>query len=314
MIITILICTYNRCESLRETLDSLKTLEHCKYFDHEIIIIDNNSKDKTKEVICSYMPKFDGRLKYILEQNQGLSYARNRGIKEAKGQIIVFTDDDVIVDKKWLINIVNCFKKYSCDGVCGRIMPLYSKKIPQWIKDYRHLLSGPIVSHDYGEGDKIYGNEKINPFVGANMAYKKECFVKYGLFDTNIGVGKGMLGEDTDFFRRVFNNKGILYYCGSAMLLHKVDLNRTKISYILNYFFKMGRSELAMEYDQMVKENVVFYFGIPRFLIKSLLINLIGVIYHLSNMEMLIKKWNTVCVILGKCYQSRKISSQRKNE
>ena len=305
--ISVIICTYNRYESLKETLDSLKTLEDCKYFDYEIIIVDNNSNDKTKDVVYSCMPEFFGRLKYVFEQKQGLSYARNKGIEEANGEIIVFTDDDVIVDKKWLTNIVNCFKKYNCDGVGGRIIPLYPEKVPQWIKDYKHLLCGPIVAHDYGECDKIYGKEKMNPFVGASMAYKKEIFAECGLFNADLGVGKGMLGEDTDFFWRVLENNRVLYYCGEAMLFHKVDLNRVNIFYISNYFLKMGCSLLTIEYDQIVNEKVIYYFGIPRFFIKSLLANLVGIVYYLFNTEMRIKKWIALCVVLGKCCQSRQI-------
>ena len=235
--ISVVICTYNRCESLKDTLNSL-LIQKCEgNFDYEVIVVDNNSKDGTKEVVKEYEERFKGRLKYLFEPRQGLSYARNKGIKEAKGEIIAFTDDDCIVDREWLQNIWECFKRYKCDGLGGRVLPLYPENTPSWMKENKDLLSGPIVSHDYGEEIKIYDLDKMVPAVGANMAFKKSCFKELGLFREDIGAGKGMVGEDTEFFMRLLRKNKVLYYCGTALIWHKVEEKRMSLRYIGKWKF-----------------------------------------------------------------------------
>ena len=110
MLISIIIATYNRRSHLILTLESLLKQQTDASFEYEVIVVDNNSNDATKTAVESEFSKWNGRLKYFLEPNKGKSYAMNKGINESKGQIIAFTDDDVIVDPRWLLNIVKCCK------------------------------------------------------------------------------------------------------------------------------------------------------------------------------------------------------------
>jgi len=103
--ISIVICTYNRSALLKKALDSVLNINTRPEISYEVIVIDNNSTDDTQSVVKSNEPKFDGRLKCFIELNKGLSNARNRGIKESEGGIIVFTDDDVKVDRDWILSI-----------------------------------------------------------------------------------------------------------------------------------------------------------------------------------------------------------------
>lgn len=296
--ISIIICTYNRCESLKDTLDSLLMMENNMIIEYEVIVVDNNSKDKTEKVIKNYIPRFNGRLRYIFESNKGLSYARNKGVQEAKGEIIAFTDDDVIIDKFWLLNIYKCFRNYNCDGSCGRVMPLYPNKTPKWIKENRDVLEGPIIRYDYGEGIKIYNNKAMKPAIGANMAFKKTCFSKYGTFRNDLGPGSGAMGDDTEFFKRLIRNNDNLYYCGDALVWHKVEAKRTTYRYIAQWNFKFGR------YLARVKENKYkSCFGIPRYIFKLILQDLKFLVFNKSNNPKFIINLLSLFINFGKAYE-----------
>jgi glycosyltransferase involved in cell wall biosynthesis len=96
MILSVVICTYNRAELLERALNSLLNSPREASESWELLVIDNNSTDMTKEVVSSY------EARYILEPNQGIAYARNRGYMEAKGTYVAYIDDDAYVDSGWL--------------------------------------------------------------------------------------------------------------------------------------------------------------------------------------------------------------------
>jgi glycosyltransferase involved in cell wall biosynthesis len=102
---SVIICTYNRSGSLERTLASLARMELRDSADWELLVVDNNSKDDTRVVVDGFTRASGVNCRYIFEKEQGLSHARNRGIREAKGEIIAFTDDDVLLDRHWLKNI-----------------------------------------------------------------------------------------------------------------------------------------------------------------------------------------------------------------
>jgi glycosyltransferase involved in cell wall biosynthesis len=172
LLISVIISTYNRCESLKDTLDSLLNQECNGSFDWEVIVVDNNSKDKTREVIDSYMPKFNGRLRYVFEPKQGLSYARNRGIKESEGEIIAFTEDDAIVDKEWLSNIYSTFMNYKCDVLFGKILLKWEGEPPRWLTK---RFYGNLGYLDYGNKLFFVDSDRYE-FFGGNLSIKKTVF------------------------------------------------------------------------------------------------------------------------------------------
>jgi len=302
--ISVIIATYNRCESLNDVLDTLLLQERTIDFDYEILVADNNSKDKTKEVIESYVPKFNGQLRYLFEPRQGKSFALNLGIKEAKGEIIAFTDDDVIVDKEWLLNIWKCFKNYNCDGIGGRILPLYPENTPKWLKDNEDILNGPIVFYDYGENIQIYNKKYILPFVGANMSFRKDCFFEYGLFRIDLGPGlDSMMGDDTDFFRRLEKAGKKLFYCGNALVWHKVDRKRASLKYIAKWNIASGKY-LVKKGDKNKKFK--YSFGVPRYLFRDLSITLLFLIASSFSRKNFLKYWKAFFTNLGSLLEFKK--------
>ena len=121
-LMSIIVCTYNRCESLRDTMTALKQQRLGPGDAVELLIVDNNSNDETKEVIDDLSKEFSFPVRYIFEPAQGLSFARNRGVKEAKGEFIAFTDDDVIPSENWISNLRAAFMQYDADCIGGPLI------------------------------------------------------------------------------------------------------------------------------------------------------------------------------------------------
>src|SRR6266852_7424384 len=111
MKITVIICTFNRCRSLSKALDSVAAQVLPESIEWKVIVVDNNSSDQTRELAEDYSRRYPGRFRYLFEPQQGKSHALNTGIREARGEILAFMDDDVIVDTKWLQNLTAVFQK-----------------------------------------------------------------------------------------------------------------------------------------------------------------------------------------------------------
>src|SRR5215510_14520334 len=112
---SVIIATYNRAEELVKTLESLKNLESNGPW--EVIIVDNNSSDNTREVVLERVDSFPVPLRYVSETEQGRSAALNAGIHASQGEILAITDDDVRVDPKWLVNAERALREWNCEYV-----------------------------------------------------------------------------------------------------------------------------------------------------------------------------------------------------
>ena len=231
--VSIVVCTYNRAESLRETLETLVS-QNRSGMNYEIIVVDNNSKDHTKKIAQS----FNGQLKYVFEPKQGLSYARNTGIKQATGQIIAFTDDDVIVDQNWVSNVFRCFQETQALMVAGKIERLWTCQRPAWLTEE---ISGPLIVQDLGPLRKRWDSGTRHT-VGANMAFRRIVFEKFGFFQEELGRRGNQLigGEDREIFRRIFESGGRIFYEPKAVVHHKVEKERLSKSFMQRWFRDVG--------------------------------------------------------------------------
>ena len=167
MDISVIICTYNRSGSLRRTLEHIRKMTVSERVNWELLVVDNNSKDDTPAVVESFKKSTNIRCRYIFEINQGLSFARNAGINNATGEIIVFTDDDVLVDNNWINNIYDAFKTHG-DVACigGKILPAWEKSPPKWLKGE---LLNILALCDLGEEKKYLSEVKV---WGANLSFR----------------------------------------------------------------------------------------------------------------------------------------------
>lgn len=243
MNVTVILCTHNRCQTLAHALESLAYLNLPQPLKWEVLVVDNNSKDDTKEVVRQFGQRFPGRFRYLLEPQAGKSNALNAGIREARGEILAFTDDDVTVDAAWLQNLTALLYDPKWAGAGGRTLPERSFVHPKWLpKGDRHALA-PLALFDRGS---VAGELTESPF-GNNMAYRKAIFEKYGGFRNDLGPRPGDGGpqksEDSEFGNRVLASGELLRYEPSAVLYHSVPASRLNEDYFLAWWFDKARAD-----------------------------------------------------------------------
>jgi len=240
MKLSVVVCTFNRSESLRRMLNSLREAVIPENLSCELIVVDNNSDDDTRLVFKEIEKHYELIIRYVFEDKRGISYARNRGIREAKGEIIAFTDDDVIVDKYWIQNIDKAFKEHD-DVACvgGKILPIWGIPKPKWLKSKLH---GHLALLDHGDSVACMDKPDI---WGANFAVKSEMFIKYGLFDPNLGRIPRKLygGEETEFLQRLLKAREKLLYYPLLIIHHIVPAHRMSKKYIRKWKFDYGELE-----------------------------------------------------------------------
>lgn len=302
--ISVIVCTYNRCNMLKYAIENLLNQENTT-FDYEIIIVDNNSTDKTREVVSSCQQHYHDTLIYVFEPRQGKSIALNTGIQIARGEIIAFTDDDVSIDRRWLLNIWNCFAEHNCIGVSGRTLPVFPFKTPKWIIDNQFILRGILGAYDYGSGIMKYSKKLHAPFAGANMAYRRLCFEKYGMFSEHLGPGMSLSCEDTDYFLKVAANTDELYYCGDAILRHNVGVNKLSIKSISKWYFAIGRFELGREINEHKLMKPLWIFGVPKYYLRLLFASIIRFIVSVFSREDRLNNLLKLFRLLGFGYEYR---------
>ena len=258
MDISVLICTFNRCQSLSKTLDSIASQVMQPSVTWEAVVIDNNSTDGTRELVESYCRSSPALFRYVFEPQQGLSRARNAGIRAAGGDIIVFTDDDVIAESTWLEKLTAPLRTNGWGGGGGRVVPPVDLKLPAWLTVGGDMdLVGALLPI-FDLGDKA--GEMKRPPYGANMAFRKSMFEKYGLFRVDLGhCGSKLLsGEDIDFGNRLISAGERLHYEPSAVVHHPVPEERLSKSYFRTWWFDYGRTRIIERGERPS------FFGIPR--------------------------------------------------
>jgi glycosyltransferase involved in cell wall biosynthesis len=306
--VSIVIATYNRAELLSKALLSILNQKAQGVF-FEVIVIDNNSKDTTRVMVESLSKDTSVLLKYSFEPLQGKAFALNRGIKEAQGDIIFFSDDDIIADPQWLINMTRCFEMYDCDCVGGRVLPVYPAHTPQWIVDNRKALVGPIVYYDYGIEVKKYQEKLMYEFLGANYGFKKSVFNELGVFRTDIGPGRTLMGEDSEIMRRLIKAQKNIYYCGEALVWHPVDPKRMTLQYIARW--NMGLGNCRVMTDEHSRPVILKYIlGFPRYLLKIIAQQIGQLCIHVFNPNKFINIWIELFINIGKASQIRRYHLQ----
>jgi len=236
--ISVIVCTYRNPDLLAKALDSLnrQSLNQGQY---EVIVVDNNSQDKTKDVVSGYPP-----VRYIFEGRLGLSHARNAGIGASCGDIIAFIDDDAEATAGWLEALLKVYDSVpDAWAVGGKVMPIWDAEKPEWLTE-RYYRSLSLV--DWGRaGRSLRWPERI---IGTNCSFRREVFTGIGHFDTGLGrIGPAMLdNEDMEIQQRIHRSGHLVYYTPEAVVYHHVSASRMTREYF------QRRSE-----GTVVSENII---------------------------------------------------------
>jgi glucosyl-dolichyl phosphate glucuronosyltransferase len=302
---SIIICTYNRCKCLSSVLEDIEKLVVPQDLTWEVLIVDNNSTDQTKSVIDSFIRKRPEIFRYVFEGRQGKSFALNAGVEAACGQILVFTDDDVQLDPYWLLNLKKVFDEYDCAGVAGRIVATWTCEKPGWLPtDGPYRLMDVIVQFDHGDSNR----ELRKLPYGANMAFRRGMFEKYGLFRLDLGPrpGSKIYHEDTEFGLRVKNGGEKLLYAPEAVVYHPVEESRVTKEYYQSWYFGFGG---ALMRTNGLPQDAVLYFGIPRYFFRNLAMATIHWMFAMDAQERFYHKLN-VYLVAGTIAEAFKLSRE----
>lgn len=231
MKITTIICTYNRGSILNVVLESLcAQIRNMDSF--EIIVIDNNSNDDTESIIKDYQI-VEPRIKYILERNQGLSYARNIGATEATNDWLFFLDDDAKLLPDSLSHIIEMTKEFDlCTGIWKA---WYKSPPPKWLPHStgNYILKGTDEIRDIGED-----------FVsGGVMLINKQKLLEIGGFPTHLGMtgDKVAYGEET-YVEEEFKKRGWKVGINPNIVIdHLVGEHKYKLNWHLESAYAKGR-------------------------------------------------------------------------
>lgn len=240
--LTAIICTYNRARYVGKLLESIAANDLAKT-EYELLLVDNNCTDNTREVCEAFAAAHpDVIFRYTTESEQGLSAAKNRGIKEAKGDIIVYIDDDALVDPWYLRTYAEWFATHPETMACGGpIEPLYETSEPDWMTPYTKALLTAWMN--YGEKVREYPRGRYPG--GGNAAYRKEVFEQVGGFNTALGrKGGNLMGsEEKDIFDKMHTLNMQILYLPEPVLHHCIPQAKLEKLYFDRLTLQMGISE-----------------------------------------------------------------------
>lgn len=235
--LSIIICTYNRQKFIGECLACLSR-QTLAFQAWEVIIVDNNSTDHTGQMVKDFLAKNQQLpFRYVFENRKGLSFARNRGIEEAKGDIITFIDDDAEAVPGFAETVFNFMNQHAdAAGAGGRVLPKYSEsREPEWMNKY---LAGFIGRVDHGEPARIFTGSMKYP-IGCNMTYRKKYLLEAGGFNNDLTFR----GDDKHIYYAVSRLNHKIYYLPEALVYHNIDADRLEFNNFKKLFLKTGNEE-----------------------------------------------------------------------
>lgn len=241
VLITVALCTHNHADRLPRTLADLgKLISPSRPW--ELVAVDNASTDETAALLAdtSWWPP-GVPVRIVREERLGLSNARNRALKEAKGKYLLFVDDDETPNLQWLTAYEHDMLAYAPDALGGRIDVLFEQgERPAWLHD--ELLG--FLGH-LNHGDGCWLTDPSTPFYGGNFAVRLDVFSEVGEFDAGLGR-KGEInsgGEDTEFYRRLVANDFKVRWVPGAIINHRIRVDKLRRHYFLELHYRQGQAE-----------------------------------------------------------------------
>jgi glycosyltransferase involved in cell wall biosynthesis len=264
MKITVILCTFNRSQSLARALDSVALCTLPASAEWEVLVVDNNSTDQTRQLVEEFSRRYTERFRYLFEAKPGKSHALNAGIREARGDVLAFMDDDVVVEPAWLQKLIAPFESGGWAGVGGRIVPDQDFRPPRWIPMHERYALAPLAMFDLGQT----ACELLEAPFGTNMAFRKTVFQKLGGFRTDLGPqpGSAIRNEDTEFGFRVLADGQRLWYEPSAVVYHSLPADRLQKQYFLTWWHDKARADIRT--DGVPTDTKWYFAGIPLYLFR----------------------------------------------
>ena len=231
--ITVLIATRNRAHELPNALESLARQETGGRFTYEVLVADNGSTDGTKSLVERLRATYPVALRYLFEGRVGKPWALNAGLKDARGAVMAFTDDDVEADPGWLGALWRCFADTGADAVGGKIVPRWTGGRPGWVTE--PFVFGALGCVDHGPQRLTSTPDRYHYWVGGNAAIRREVAAAVGGFSTRL-----TRGEDTEYGMRCLRRGKKLVYEPSAVAYHRIGPERLTPAFFRRWWHQHG--------------------------------------------------------------------------
>jgi len=264
MRIEVAICTWNRSPLLQQTLSRLERLR-ADDVDWQLLVVDNNSTDATADVLRSFARRLP--LRSVFEPNPGLSNARNRAVSEVRGEYLVWTDDDVLVDEGWLEAYARAFRRWPDAAFFGGpVEPWFENTPPTWLVDHWPTVAVAYAVRQFGDEPFPFDTSRV-PY-GANCAFKAEV-QRAHTYDPSLGrrPDSHVSGEEADLMRRLLAAGHTGWWVPDARVQHFIPRQRQSVRYLRQIFG--GQGELSGR--GFAAGNGPRLFGRPRWLMRRAL-------------------------------------------
>jgi glycosyltransferase involved in cell wall biosynthesis len=241
MRVTIAICTWNRCELLKEALHRMAQLRIPADTEWELVVVNNHCTDATDEVIASFAGTLP--IRRVYEAEPGLSNARNAAVREASGRYILWTDDDTLVDREWIAAYVDAFRRSPDAAVFGGpVAPRFMAPPPAWLESGWPLVADAFAARDLGPVPVAFDGAGNMPY-GANYAVRLDEQRRFA-YDPRLGVraGRIMLGEETRVVKELLAAGFRGWWVPDARVEHRIPARRMTTRYLRRYYVGVGRT------------------------------------------------------------------------
>ncbi|HEY2786231.1 MAG TPA: glycosyltransferase [Fimbriiglobus sp.] len=265
MRVTVAIATWNRAAVLDRALERFRTLRVPAGATWELLVVNNNCTDNTDSVVRKYAADLPVVLCH--EPTPGKVHALNHAVGRATGDVILFTDDDALVESDWMEQTLAGFERFGADLVFGKVLPWWETKPPGW---YSPVLDANFAILDFGPEAEVIADPGRAPF-GVNYAFRKSVFDRIGPFRTDLGprADTGYGGEDDDMFRRVLAAGLKAVYCPAAVVRHFVPATRCAKAYHRRRAWRGSRDHLALlKHEAAAYPHLPRLAGVPRYVFR----------------------------------------------
>jgi glycosyltransferase involved in cell wall biosynthesis len=273
--LSIVLPTFNRAAELplavKSALDQTASSDS-----YEIIVVDNNSPDRTAEVLHELTAQYPGRVFGVLEKRQGVAYARQAGIDAARAELIGFFDDDVRVAPEWVETILRSFERHpDIEVLGGKVLPSWSAPPPAWLTSVHWA---PLALQDFGDAPMFVSRENPRGLISANLACRKHIFERLGGFSPEFQRVKDGIGslEDDEWIRRLWRSGGRALYVPELVTYTDVPASRLTRAYHRRWHKGHGRFYAMLRADEMERSSVGAFLGVPAHLYRSAAVDVVG--------------------------------------
>ena len=262
MQLDVVIPTYNRSQLLRKTLRSLLDARVPPGLEVRITVVDNNSKDDTREVALAEQAKARLPISYLFEKQQGRSPALNAGVKATSGTHVGFIDDDEEVDSSWYETIHDVFVEQDLDFIGGPYVPRFESEIPAWLPSEYNSVIGVV---DGGTKRVPFDRNYPGILMGGNAVFTRKTLDKVGPYSTSLGrSGNRLLScEDEEMYERLLGAGARGMYVPELIIYHFVPTERLTKRYHRAWCFWQSVSSAVL--DRIRPQRTAYVLGVPRY-------------------------------------------------